>query len=135
MTSYHNLERILHRQFLGDSVLSHFLFNRLIKKSLYNKNHNLENHIFITGLARSGSTALLNKIYSSGEIASITYKDMPFVLSPYLSKYYSNFSKNNDNLMERFHKDGIQINNNSPECLDEPFWLKSFPTSKDKSCA
>ncbi len=132
MTSYHNLEKILHRQFVGDSVLSQFLFNRLIKKSLYNKNHNLGNHIFITGLARSGSTALLNKIYSSGEIASITYKDMPFVLSPSLSKYYSNFSKNNDNLMERFHQDGIHINNDSPECLDEPFWLKLFSPCEDK---
>ena len=126
MASYHNSERILHRQFVGDSVLSQYLFNRLVKKSLYSDDHNLKSHIFITGLARSGSTALLNKIYSTGELASITYKDMPFVLSPSLSKYYSHFSKKNDNLMERLHKDGIEINNNSPECLDEPFWLKFF---------
>ena len=132
MAKYNNLEKILHRQFVGNSYLSKFLFNRLVKNSLYSNHHNLENHIFITGLARSGSTALLNKIFSPGELASITYKDMPFVLSPSLSKYYSYFSKKNDNLIERFHKDGIQINIDSPECLDEPFWLKSFPSCKDK---
>ena len=133
MTKYSNLDKILHRQFVGNSTLSKFLFERLIKKSRYKKDHNLANHIFITGLARSGSTALLNKIYSSGEIASITYKDMPFVLSSSLSKYYNKLSSNNsDNLIERFHNDGIQIDNNSPECFDETFWVKSFSFTKEK---
>ena len=127
MTEYNYLDKILHRQFVGDSALSKFLFERLIKKSRYKKDHNLADHIFITGLARSGTTALLNKIYSSGEIPSIIYKDMPFVLSGSLSKYYSKFSSNHsENSIERFHNDGIQINNNSPECFDEIYWLKSF---------
>ena len=135
MTNYSNLDKILHRQFIGNSKLSNFLFNRIIEKSQYSKNHNLESHIFITGLARSGSTALLNKLFSSNEIASLTYKDMPFVLSATLSKYYGSFYKNNEinekHLIERFHNDGIKINNNSPECLEEPFWLKAFPNKKD----
>ena len=58
---------------------------------------------------------------------------MPFVLSGSLSKYYSKLSsKKSDNLIERFHNDGILINNNSPECLDEPFWLRSFPLINEK---
>ena len=133
MTNYSNLDKILHRQFIGNSKLSNFLFNRIIEKSQYSKNHNIESHIFITGLARSGSTALLNKLFSSNEIASLTYKDMPFVLSATLSKYYGSFYKNNEinekHLIERFHNDGIKINNNSQSAWRN-LLVESIPQQK-----
>ena len=52
------------------------------------KEYDLKNqsHIFITGLPRSGTTSLLNFLYSSNQYASLTYRNMPFVLSPNLSK-------------------------------------------------
>ena len=33
MTKYSNLDKILHRQFIGESSLSKFLYERLIKKA------------------------------------------------------------------------------------------------------
>ena len=41
---------------------------------------NNDNHVFVMGLARSGTTVLLNALYESSEFASLSYKDMPFVL-------------------------------------------------------
>ena len=40
----------------------------------------VKEHVFITGLARSGTTILLNALYKSNIFASLTYSDMPFVL-------------------------------------------------------
>ena len=37
----------------------------------------------------------------------------------------SNFNNKNQVLQERYHKDGIMVNTNSPECLDEVFWIKA----------
>ena len=41
-------------------------------------------HVFITGLARAGTTILLNALYKSNLFASLSYSDMPFVLAPNL---------------------------------------------------
>ena len=128
MRNYSSLDQILHNQFLGKSALSDFFYQRLIQNKNKKNFFNLTNHVFITGLARSGTTSVLNKIFASKEIPSITYKHMPFVLSPFLANLFRKYISNkSDIFIERFHKDGIKINIDSPECLDEPFWVKSFP--------
>ena len=92
-----------------------------MKKIVYLKNKDIKNklHIFVTGLPRSGTTSILNFIYSSGQYASLTYKSMPFVLSPNFSKL---FNKKNIAAKERLHGDGITFDINSPEALDEIFF-------------
>ena len=72
--------------------LHHFILNnKIIKKSLFhlenlflkNKNNIKDNkHIFISGMPRSGTTALLNFFYQSNKFASLTYNDMPFAIAP-----------------------------------------------------
>ena len=134
MKRYSYLEKIMHRQFLGDNPFSNYLFERNFSKSSSQDSISKSNDIFITGLARSGTTALLNKIYSSGEVGSLLYKFMPFILYPELSNYFHKVSNNKKNIfMERFHKDGIKININSPECLDEVFWIKAHKNEYKKS--
>lgn len=128
MTNYSQFERRLHRQFLGDNQFSNFLFERLLNKSNEENDEFFYNiqFVFITGLARSGTTALLNKIYSSGQVPSILYSHMPFILSPKLANFFSKtFNKETLNKIERFHNDGIFINNRSPECLEEIYWIKA----------
>ena len=44
--------------------------------------NNSDDHVFVSGLARSGTTALLNALYQSGTFASLSYDDMPFILAP-----------------------------------------------------
>ncbi len=130
MSAYTNLDKSLHRLFLGNSQLSEFLYDRLLKKG-QSKEIDSCNHIFVTGLARSGTTAILNKLYASQKIGSFLYKHMPFILSPTLAKVYSNLNSSQKvKGVERLHKDSIYINSHSPECLDEVFWIKSFPHLK-----
>ena len=76
--------------------------------------------VFVTGLARSGTTALTNWIFSSGDYASLQYANMPFLLMPNLWENSKIITPH-----ERAHKDGIMIHENSPEEFDEYFW-KTF---------
>lgn len=124
MNQYNFLDKILHEQFLGNNALSNFCYKRILSKSLTENEVIKSSNIFITGLARSGTTALLNKFYATEELGSFLYKFMPFILLPELAKIASS-SKDNIPTRERFHSDGIKINLNSPECLDEVFWIKS----------
>ena len=50
---------------------------------------------------------------------------MPFILSPRLANLSSYLINDDKQKKERLHNDGLFIDNNSPECLDEIFWIKS----------
>ena len=121
MQNYNFSEKILHRICLGNKFIKRSLFE--LEKILFyrpEENYLKDKHVFITGLPRAGTTALLENIYETGNFASLIYEDMPFLLSPnLLSKIYKpkNFSK-----IERAHGDGIFYNLSSPEALDEPFF-------------
>ena len=101
-------------------------------ESLINKNNlsDIDNHVFISGLARSGTTILLNSIHKSNYFASLKYDDMPFILAPNLwSKITPN--KKNIDFQERAHKDGIQISTKSPEAFEEIFWKTFYENNFD----
>ena len=122
--SYNFLSKLLHKISLGSKSVSEMSFE--IEKVLYLKKtkHNVaENHLFISGLARSGTTAFLNLLHETNQFSSLTYEDMPFILAPNFGGKFSK-RKTGEALKkkERSHKDGILINNESPEALDEVFW-------------
>lgn len=120
---YNFFSRLLHRVSLGSKAVSEISFD--IENAIYLKKNlplNKEgNHVFITGLARSGTTALMQTLYDTKVFASLTYDDMPFILAPNLGEKFAKKQKIGE-LKERAHKDGIYINNESPEALDEVFW-------------
>ena len=119
MQNYSGIQQFLHDFVLSKKFINKSLFE--LEKIFYLRNIEVEkqSHIFITGLPRSGTTSLLNFIYSSNEYVSLTYKNMPFVLSPNLSKI---FNKKNISKTERMHGDGINYDINSPEAFDEIFF-------------
>lgn len=119
MNNYSFIHKFLHDFVLKNKIINKSLFE--LEKLIYLRNENGKNetHIFISGLPRSGTTVLLNFIYSSNQFASLTYRDIPFVLSPNFSK---NFNKKNINKKERLHADGIYYDINSPEAFDEIFF-------------
>ena len=77
------------------------------------------NIILITGLARSGTTSLLNELVKNDSVFSLKYQNMPFVLAPKIQKILYNKSSLDLNPIERSHKDGIYIDESSPEAFDE----------------
>jgi len=122
MNNYSFLERLLHKFALSSQLIREVTFD--VESSLLSSESDFERHVFIAGLARSGTTVLLNSLYESNIFASLTYKDMPFILGPNLwSKISSN--KVNIDFKERYHGDGIKFSIESPEAFEEVFW-KTF---------
>ena len=82
--------------------------------------------IWIAGLPRAGSTALLNLLEGSPELASPRYCDMPFVTVPLLWSELSGSQRHSGPLRERAHGDGVMIGPDSPEAFEEVLWLRHW---------
>jgi hypothetical protein len=85
--------------------------------------HTVDKPVFITGLARSGSTTLLNLLYDTQRFRSLTYQDMPFIMMPGIWQSMRGDSAQETTPKERAHGDRIAINEHSPEAFEEVFWL------------
>ncbi|WP_162917634.1 sulfotransferase [Dongia deserti] len=81
-----------------------------------------DRHVFVSGLARAGTTIIMRRLHETGMFRSLTYRDMPFVLCPDLWARLSAHSRRNIDAVERAHGDRLQVDADSPEALDEVFW-------------
>lgn len=115
--------RFLHYLALNSNIRCELLFD--IEKFLFLKMTELsddDHHVFVCGLARSGTTILMRALHQSDKFSSLTYRDMPFVLAPNIwSKKIQKYSKSMQKEM-RAHNDGIFVDYDSPEALEEIFW-------------
>ena len=130
MDNYNFLQKLLHDIILGNRIINELLYD--LEKLIFLKDKNLENksHIFISGLPRSGTTSLLNFLYSSKEFASLKYSNMPFILSPNFSKIFNKNKNLNKNY--RLHSDGILYDLESPEAFDEVFFRNKEKYVRDE---
>jgi len=128
MNNYSWLQQKLHQFALSSKFMCEVTFD--VESSAITANQTDDNHVFVSGLARSGTTILLNALYESDEFASLSYKDMPFILAPNLwSKLF--FNKETNDLVERAHGDGIKVSTESPEAFEEVFWMTFDEGDKD----
>jgi hypothetical protein len=113
--------RLLHRIALQSKIIAEISFD--IENIVFSKKGHCftENPVFVSGLARSGTTMLMRYLHETGAFRSLTYQDMPFVLMPNLWKKLSLRSKASE-LKERAHQDGILVSLESPEAFEEVFW-------------
>ena len=120
-SGYNAISRLLHRIALQPKAIAEISFD--IENTLVNKKEPAlsDNHIFISGLARSGTTILLQYLYETGLFRSLTYLDMPFVLMPNTWKQIT-YKKKPSEYKERAHRDGIMVGFDSPEAFEEVFW-------------
>lgn len=79
--------------------------------------------LFVTGLPRSGTTILLELLSRAPSVATHTYRDMPFVLTPMTWGGFARRFRRSDAPRERAHGDGIQISMDSPEAFEEVAWM------------
>ena len=128
MNNYSWLQQKLHQIALSSHFMREVMFD--VEISAISPNKTDDNHVFVSGLARSGTTILLNAIYKSDKFASLSYKDMPFVLAPNLWSKLS-LNKQNIDLVERAHGDGIKVSTESPEAFEEVFWITFDEGDKD----
>ena len=88
---YSFLSKILHHLALGSNFIPEMLHDielAIFKNKL--KFDNLKSHVFVSGLPRSGTTILMRTLYETKRFASLTYRDMPFVVLPNLWSKISN---------------------------------------------
>jgi hypothetical protein len=90
--------------------------------------------IYVAGLARSGSTFLLEALADHPDTATHRYKDFPPVFTPYWwNRFLSFMPKKNAAPAERAHQDGIKITEESPEAFEESLWMAFFKDLHDPS--
>jgi len=90
--------------------------------------------VFITSLPRAGTTLLLNNLAQLEEMASHTYRDMPFLLAPILWDRLSRRFRQKAVSQERAHADGMQVDFDSPEAFEEIIWQTFWKKKYTQAC-
>ena len=92
----------------------------------------IDRPIYVAGLARSGSTILLEMLASHPDAATHRYRDLPPVMMPiFWNKAFSQSYGKNVAAVERAHRDRIMVTPDSPEALEEVLWMAFFEDCHD----
>ncbi len=92
----------------------------------------IERPIFVSGLARAGTTLILEALASHGETATHRYRDYPFVCIPvWWSWFIDHAGATKREATERAHRDRIFVTPESPEAMEEILWMAFFPHCHD----
>lgn len=118
---YSPIDKLLHYVFMGNSIIARFLFRvelSMNKKVLRSIKHT--QNVYISGLARAGTTVLMQYLGQMPQFKSLSYRNLPFLFLP---KTWSKISsKKKGPEKERSHKDGMMHSIDSHEALEESFW-------------
>ncbi len=102
------------------------LESRLLRRRL--REQVVDRPVYVTGLARAGTTITLELLSRHPDVATHRYRDMA---QPYLPFAWNRIL---DRLplppprpAERLHKDGILVTRDSPEAVEERIWNWFFP--------
>ena len=96
----------------------------------------IDRPIYVTGLARSGTTILLETLARHPDVATHRYRDFPFLFTPYLWNRFLDLVPRKPELpAERSHGDGIAVTSDSPEAFEETLWMAFFADRHDSSAS
>lgn len=119
---YSRADRLLHRLAMNPAVIDLSFDLERARYGAAARARDGGAPVFVTGLARAGTTILLRLLHDSGQFASLTYRDMPFPLAPNSWQRMSRRSRHDLAARERGHGDGIAHDLDSPEAIEEVFW-------------
>lgn len=91
----------------------------------------IDRPVFISGLARSGTTLLLTLFARMPQVATHRYSDFPFLFTPVSWNRLQDLMGKAGPAVERAHRDRIKITRDSPEAFEEPIWVHFFPEIHD----
>ena len=119
-SAYSSLNQLLHRLALDNPNLHRRLHEREVKQWRKSGGVPEKQFVIVTGLARAGTTSLMQRLLETGAFSSLHYGNMPFVLAP---RTWGRVHKPKATaLKERSHGDGIMVGATSAEALEEPFF-------------
>jgi hypothetical protein len=94
----------------------------------------IDRPIYVSGLARSGSTMLLEILASHPDVVSHRYSDFPPIYTPFWWNWLlARMARRPMAPVERTHRDGIMVTPDSPEAMEEVLWMTFFPEAHDPS--
>lgn len=114
-----------HFSFLLDKIETKMLFNDVDKMRI-------DKPIYITGLARAGTTIVLEMLDKHPDLATHRYQHLFIPYIPNLISLMLNYPKIFTKSYKRLHQDGILITRESPEAVEEIFWQKFFANIHDE---
>lgn len=117
--------KVLHHIVMGSSIVKEMAFDIdcLLTKT-QKAQPKVISPVYIAGLARAGTTILLEALNASGAFTTLTYRDMPLITAPFLWDKITKLSMiKDDTKKERAHGDELLVNYDSPEAFEEVFWL------------
>lgn len=117
---YSALQQLFHHLILDAPHVGHWLFKREVKRVLRGNPPSGRPFVIVTGLARAGTTSLLNLLHETGVFASLNYRHMPLLMAPGTWVRWNKPKQSQS--IERSHGDGIQLNLESNEALEEYFF-------------
>lgn len=82
----------------------------------------IDRPVFVTGLARSGTTIILTLLSKADDVATHKYRDFPFLQTPMLWNWFQDKFSKPAAPTERAHGDRIEVSGESPEAYEEPVW-------------
>lgn len=96
----------------------------------------IDRPIYIAGLARSGSTILLETLARHPATATHRYRDFPMVLAPWAWNWFvDRAGRPHGEAVERAHRDRIRVTPESPEAFEEVVWTAFLPGLHDTSAS
>ncbi|PRD45965.1 sulfotransferase family protein [Phyllobacterium phragmitis] len=93
----------------------------------------IDRPVYIAGLARSGSTILLELLARHPEAATHRYRDFPLLPVPWAWNWFVDRAGRSDRqATERAHRDGIIVTPESPEAFEEVLWNAFFTSLHER---
>lgn len=114
---------------VGDTL--HTLEFSKMKRSI--ESLKVDRPIYVTGLARAGTTITLEMLSKHPDVATHRYLHM---VMPYVPHWIQSLADKTPIMLsptERVHKDRIMVNRNSPEAVEEIFWQRYFEDTLDET--
>lgn len=88
----------------------------------------IERPVYVAGLARAGTTVLLELLAGRPGVATHRYRDFPPVYTPiFWNRAFGRIYRGDAAPAERAHKDRILVTPDSPEAIEEVLWMRFFP--------
>lgn len=95
----------------------------------------IDRPIYVAGLARAGSTLLLELLSWQRNVVTHQYRDFPLLHVPYLwNRFLDLAGTRTATAEERAHNDGVVVDRDSPEAFEEVLWMAFFPDLHQLGC-
>ena len=97
------------------------------------KDYSVDRPIYVTGMARAGTTITLEMLSQHPDVATHRYLHMVLPNTPHWIQLAANVLPLMKSPVERLHKDRMLVTRDSPEAVEEILWQRFFRSVVDES--